>query len=159
MTPSCEKRKFTAHMSVRCSFLPWHLDRLSHLIGVHFAVLGIYPTCGVGSPDLEIFWLISWQRSWGQSPMSGSEFAQVHSRWQLGSCAPDGNTREEYLSWLSGSRSSQPGLQVPVTSNSNTCADFIVSSREVRNYISGSDLILHSWSNLKHPCPYSRLIR
>lgn len=68
-----------------------------------FAILGMYPKCGVGSPDLEIFWLISWQRSWGQSPVSGSAFAQVHSRWQLGSCAPGGNTREgvsELSLWL-----------------------------------------------------------
>lgn len=40
-----------------------------------FAVLGIYPRYGVGSPDLEVFWLMSWQRARGQSPGSGSEFA------------------------------------------------------------------------------------
>lgn len=103
--------------------------------------------------------VISWQRSWGQSPMSGSEFAQVHSRWQLGSCTLVEIPGRGHLSWLSGSRGLQRGLQVPVNSNLNTCADFIVSSREVRDYISGSDLILHSWFNLKHPFPDSRLIR
>lgn len=68
-----------------------------------FAVLGVYPRYGVGSPDLEVFWLMSWQRSRGQSPGSGSEFAQVHSRWQLGNCAPAGKTREgvsELPLWL-----------------------------------------------------------
>lgn len=50
----------------------------------------------------------------------------------------------EFLSSLSGFGCSQSGVQPPVYSNSNSCADFTVSSREVGDCISGLDFILHS---------------
>lgn len=122
-------------------------------------ILGIYPKCGVDSPDWKYFgWLVG-RGHQGRAQcralnlprcIQGDSWAAVPLMEIPG--------REDF-SWLSSSRSSQPGLQVPVNSSSNTCADFIVSSREVRNYISGSDLFLHSWSNLKHLFLYFRLIR
>jgi hypothetical protein len=62
----------------------------------------------------------------------------------FGTCVPSEIPGREVLSCLSDSRGSQPGLQFPINSSSNTYVDFTVSSREAGNYISGSDFILHS---------------
>lgn len=134
----------------------WHLGRLSYWLE-SLAALGMGAVCEVGSRSGKIStdWLTGVMRElqvrlW-ICPGAFREIVRPR--------APGEVLGRGVLSSFSYSQSSQPRLQVAVSSNLNTYTDFRVSSGEVRNSVSGFDSYSAFLVQPQHLWSHSRLIR